>query len=129
MGDNKANLGDTVRRMSFHFNFPHSTFHWLCQTTEEHKSVEEYAPVPSLLVVELPGDVSQVHGRIVLPLQERVEAVLRAQGTLLLLVEYGIHLPLKIALHIHSERIFSHLQSCTSDLLLFCQEKSHSLRR
>ena len=48
-------------------------------------------PVPPLLVVELPGNVGEVDGRVVLPLQERVEAVLRAQGALLLLVEYGVH--------------------------------------
>ena len=47
--------------------------------------------MPSLLVVELPGNVGEVDGRVVLPLQERVEAVLRAQGALLLLVEYGVH--------------------------------------
>ena len=51
----------------------------------------DFAPVPPLLVVELPGNVGEVDGRVVLPLQERVEAVLRAQGALLLLVEYRVH--------------------------------------
>ena len=47
--------------------------------------------MPPLLVVELPGNVGQVDGRVVLTLQQRVEAMLRAQGALLLLVEYGVH--------------------------------------
>ena len=66
----------------------------------------DFAPVPSLLVVELPGNVGEVDGRVVLPLQERVEAVLRAQGALLLLVEYGVHFHCTFG---SDHRIFSHL--------------------
>ena len=42
-------------------------------------------PVPPLLVVELPGNVGEVDGRVILPLEERVEAVLGAEGAVLLI--------------------------------------------
>ena len=41
--------------------------------------------------VQLAREVGEVHGRVELPLQQRVEAVLRAQRAVLHLVEYRLH--------------------------------------
>ena len=77
--------------------------------------------MPPLLVVELPGDVGQVDGRVVLPLEERVEAVLRAQSTLLLLVEYGVHFLISFhtitVFHI-GLLLFLSMSSCICDIMM-----------